>query len=152
MPVCQKFNVGNKEYTIIPVISKSMEKDSLELIANSTVKQILNLIDSLTLAAQNKRLSAYINYSSTVEDFLVQFCMMRARSGEEVTQANAASLMTGIAAYLDKRDYVEFGSTKNFTAYGAWRYFDGCTTPLEWLRHVFGSDYEQKLARGYFVD
>ena len=69
-----------------------------------------------------------------------------------LSASDPSYLVTAATVWNDKADSPAQGSSLNFTANGAYAMFDGCTTPHQWLVHVFGSDYDQKVARGYFVD
>ena len=149
------FNVEQEDYTLAPVMSDEMEKDSLEVIINKAVLKVINRIRNLFPLAQNKQLSETIYSASTVEQFLINFASWR--TGSYALSAPPPSwLVTAATAWNDKTDSpaegISLRSSLNFTANGAYAMFDGCTTPHQWLVHVFGSDYDQKVARGYFVD
>lgn len=145
------FNVEHEGYILIPVMSDIMEKDSLEVILNKAVLRVINRIKNLFPLAQNKQLSEDIYSASTVEQFIINFALRRTGS-VTLSASDPSYLVTAATAWNDKTDSPAEGSSLSFTAKGAYAMFDGCTTPRQWLTHVFGSDYEQKLARGYFVD
>lgn len=145
------FDVEHEEYTLAPVMSDVMEKDSLEVVINKAILKVINRIKNLFPLAQNKQLSEDIYSASTVEQFLINFASRRTGS-MTLSASDPSYLVTAATAWNDKADSPAEGSSLNFTANGAYAMFDGCTTPIQWLRHVFGNDYEQKLARGYFVD
>lgn len=145
------FNVEQEDYTLAPVVSDAMEKDSLEVIINKAVLKVINRIRNLFPLAQNKQLSETIYSASTVEQFITNFASRRTGS-MTLSASDPSYLVTAATAWNDKTDSPAEGSSLNFTAKGAYAMFDGCTTPHQWLVHVFGSDYDQKVARGYFVD
>ena len=150
MPITEGFRVENEDYTLIPIKSEVMEKGSEEIIKNRSVRKILDTVDNSFPRAQNKQMSVPVFNRNTVEDAIQAIAKNRAYAVPG--QVPSSLWMTAGAAYDDKADRAVASSHSNFTSYDAYRYFDGCTTPLEWLRHVFGNDYQQKLARGYFVD
>lgn len=152
MPIISKFNVENEDYKIKPVITNEVEENSEEAIKNKAAYKAISESETIIAYAQNKELSTPVDVGGTLETTVEDALQALAVYHSSVPASGDTKPLTAGGVYTDKSAIAMQGSTANFTAGGAYAYFNGFTTALAWLKSVFGNDYEQKVARGYFVD
>lgn len=152
MPIVSKFNVENADYEIKPVVTSKVEENSEETIKNKAAYKAISESETIIAYAQNKELSMPVDVGGTLETTVEDTLQALAAYRSSVPVPGDTKPLTAGGAYTDKLATAMQGSTANFTAGGAYAYFNGFTTALAWLKSVFGNDYEQKVARGYFVD